>query len=150
MGSCVHGTGWCGLCYSNVRARTNVKGHRMFRATKVDVSMGKYLQAKPAVPVPGPKGGVVTDVAFTRQLPALFEYLTLRSYENGTPRQTACMTVFCEDGLFKVCLNDRDAQRSAWVASETFQGALVALEAGLVEDSHQWRQARPQSRGKKS
>jgi len=149
MGSCVHGAGWCGLCYSNVRARTNAKGHRMFRAVKVDVSMGKYLKARPATPVAGPKDAPVTDVAFMRAMPALLEYLTLRSYDNGQPRQTACMTVFCEHGLFKICLNDRDAQQSAWASAETFQGALVALESGLVEESLQWRQARPQAKGKK-
>ncbi len=135
---------WCALCYSGARGRSFYKGHRGFRKSREGVSMGRYVNAKPAKAGPGQPVAVLADPAFERALPALWEYLTLRTYDDGSPRQAATLLVFVEDGTWKVCLSDREAQRSAWAAAETFQSALSALEASVASGAVQWRTARPQ------
>lgn len=106
--------------------------------------MGKYVNEKPVKAGAGPGPACLADPAFERGLPALWEYLTLRSYDDGSPRQAATLLVFVEDGTWKACLSDREAQRSAWAAAGTFQGVLAALEASLATGTVQWRMARPQ------
>lgn len=79
------------------------------------------------------------DPAFQKSFPALFEYLTLRTWGQGKSRETATLTVFCEADMWKVSVNDRANQRTCFVSAETFQGVLQATEQGLAEDSHSWR-----------
>jgi len=72
-------------------------------------------------------------------LPALREYLTERFYEDGTVRQTASLLVFCEDGLCKLMVNDREVGRVAFWSGESFTAVLAAAEAALAGDRADWR-----------
>jgi len=106
--------------------------------------MGSHLSSKP------PKGPASLaaippqDDAFLKALPLTHDFMTMLSYEDGTPRQLATLTVFVDDGSWKVWLNDRDNQRSLCVSGQGFQEALRMLEAALGSERPSWRQARPQ------
>lgn len=81
--------------------------------------------------------------------PGVFEMLTSRRYPDGSIRLPSTLLVFCEDGMFKGCLNDRDNQLTAWASSESFSGLLEALERGLSSDSLQWRTTAASSKKRK-
>jgi len=70
---------------------------------------------------------------------ALFEYLTVEAWEDGSVRVTSTLTVFCEHGLFKGCINDRDGSRTLWATAGSFQGLLDALEVKLKDPTAEWR-----------
>lgn len=79
-------------------------------------------------------------IVFAEGLPALMEYLTAASYPDGAPRETSTVMLFCDGGVFKACLNDREAQRSLWASGPSFLDALEALEAMLSTGTGEWRQ----------
>jgi len=89
---------------------------------------------------------VGADPGWSKRWPALCSHLFDNKYDDGTPRVTSTLMILAELGVLKVCLNDRDAERSAWVSGRGVDEALDALEVGLVEDRLDWR-ARPPSRG---
>lgn len=101
--------------------------------------MGKFINKKPdhaalvtqAVAAQGPGALAVC--------PCLWEYLTLDRWEGGGKRQTASLSFFVDDGNLKLCINDRALQRSAFLAVDTLESGLLALEAKLVEDGLDWR-----------
>jgi hypothetical protein len=76
--------------------------------------------------------------------PALWEYLTVETHDNGQPRETSMLCVFCEEGLVKMALQDRDQGRSLWVTSQSFYEALAALESRLASGEGDWRPMRSQ------
>jgi hypothetical protein len=79
------------------------------------------------------------DKEFSSDHPALWDYLTQKLWEDGTERRTATLTIFAEDGLLKVCINDRDSARSLWASDETWAGTFEALEALLGDPKAPWR-----------
>jgi len=81
------------------------------------------------------------DVAFQKEYPALFEYLTSPQYPDGTTRQLSTMTVFREDGFWKACLNEKDQGLVLFVAEAKFGTLLEALELLLQEDHPPWRKS---------
>lgn len=106
-----------------------------------------YVRKAQKASPPGGQGGGMVASAFGEGYPALWEYLTLAAWDDGKPRQTATLTVFCEEGVVKLCLNDRDQDRSGWVSAATVETALERLDADLREDEVDWR--RPKGRGGK-
>ncbi len=72
----------------------------------------------------------------------LHDWLTMQCDDRGVKRSTSSMTVFVDEGLFKVVLNDKDTGRSLWVSNKTLWGALDALEAHLVAGTGEWRRNR--------
>lgn len=89
---------------------------------------GKKLAAEPK------------DQDFKQAYPALFEYLTLRSWGPGKARETATLTVFCDGDTWKVSVNDRANHRTVFVSGDTFKATLEAVEAGLQADDLSWRE----------
>jgi hypothetical protein len=74
-----------------------------------------------------------------KAFPTLHAYLADTTWETGEERETATLTLFVEEGVFKACLNDRASGRSAWVSGHAFQALLKTLEAGLATDEIVWR-----------
>lgn len=79
--------------------------------------------------------------------PGLWEHLTETAWPSGKSRMTSTLLIFVEEGLVKLCLNDRSATRTAWVSGRTLTEALEHLNSGIEGDSLEWRRARY---GKKS
>lgn len=71
--------------------------------------------------------------------PALVEFLLVARWSDGTARIPGSLTLFTDQGQWKVCLSDKDSGRIAFVTSGSPQGALSAAEAGLVASSLDWR-----------
>lgn len=94
---------------------------------------------------------VFTDTVFLRSYPAVYEYLTLTKWEDGTQRQPSTMLLLVEEGFMKACLNDRANQRSAWVSGASLTDTMKCLDDGLKDDTLVWRKNQPweQKRGKK-
>lgn len=84
---------------------------------------------------------------FAVQYPAVWEMLAAPRYLDETPRLLATLTVFVDDGMVKLCLNDRDQGLTGWAAGVSVQEALVALERALQGDTVEWRAAT--AKGKK-
>lgn len=87
-------------------------------------------------------GDVVSRVSpgkFGKDYPALWEFLNAAKYEDGTPRVLPTLTLFVDTACVKLCLNDRDQGLTGWAASETVEGAFLALERHLKEDKVDWK-----------
>jgi hypothetical protein len=76
--------------------------------------------------------------------PATYEFLTVDSWPDGGKRTRGTVTLFNEEGRWKCWINDKDQGRSACVTAASLPELLAAVEYGLVEDSLDWRRARPQ------
>jgi len=79
------------------------------------------------------------DHGFEADYPTLAEYLTADRWDDGKPRTTSTILIFLDGKALKVCLNDRDNNRSVFVSDPTFAGALLKLELGLLQNSLEWR-----------
>lgn len=82
--------------------------------------------------------------------PAIHAFLTELEGENGQSRDTATLTLFAQDGMFKTSLNDRDSGCSLWASADGLLTALDALEALLNADVVPWRGQAGERRAKKS
>jgi len=101
---------------------------------------------KPDVKLNGQKKeALLEDSDFTSLLPALSEHLILTQYMDGTPRQTSTLLIFVDEGVLKLCLSDREVGRTCFVTGRTFEEALKTLDAGLVDDTLDWRTKRGSS-----
>jgi len=94
-------------------------------------------------PKPGERVGPVEkpwdDEAFAKTHPTLTEMLYATSYEDKSPRTTSTLLIFCDNGVLRVCLNDRDNNRSAFLTGETVEGTLLALEDQLATQTVEWK-----------
>ncbi len=76
----------------------------------------------------------------TAEYPALWEHLTCETYpEDGSPRKTSRLSVFLGAYGLQACLDDKEEGKVAFVSSDTLEGLLGALEAGLRENRLDWR-----------
>lgn len=83
------------------------------------------------------------------QHPRLYEHLTCVRYSDGTVREPSTITVFVQDGSFRVSLNDRDNGASLYRAGSGLTEALVSLERALGPDGEaDWRPWKKQGRKK--
>lgn len=82
------------------------------------------------------------DPSFRQDYPVLAEYLELLVWEDGSPRQPSTLLIFCEDGCYKACVNDRAQGRVSFYTSATFTELLHSVEAGLAGGGADWRKAK--------
>lgn len=137
-------SGWCGLCYSNRRGRTNYRGHSGYRKVRPRLLPWEVSVQKPSVPDPvvGVSPHAFSDDEFVRRWTTLFHYLADVKWDDGAIRETATLLLVFDAGRLKACINDRALSRSAWVSGESLEGLLDRLEAGLVGDVLEWRAAK--------
>lgn len=82
---------------------------------------------------------LVRDGPVVRRFPALLEFLTATTWAPGEARKPGTLTLFTDEGMWKGSLNDKDAERSAFVTADSPEAVLASLERGLQEDSLSWR-----------
>lgn len=75
------------------------------------------------------------------RLPALLEMITLGKWDDGAPRVRGSLSLFWEDGVFKLWINDKDGGRAASVSAASVEDLLLRAEGKLSEDSLDWRRA---------
>ena len=88
---------------------------------------------------PGTPLALMPDDEFAAQYPTVTEYLSTVKYDDGSPRSPSALSLFLEDGMCKLALNDKDCKRSLYVASDTFVGALALMESALAAPNPPWR-----------
>jgi len=87
----------------------------------------------------GPREDPFSDVNWASLYPTLYSYLTERVYGDGKSRVTSTLLIFLEDGVLRICINDRDNNRSAFITGQTIDEALASIEAKLCGDTMEWR-----------
>lgn len=88
---------------------------------------------------PGSAGPASLPPDDHKSWPYLIEYLTLTRYDDGSPRETATLTIFVHDGQLKASLNDRACSRVGFLTVRSLEGLLSDLEAKLQADDLDWR-----------
>lgn len=109
-----------------------------------------FLDQHRSTPSKGVQAGPLTGVL--ADLPAVREFLTSDRYPDDSPRERSTFTAFCEDGVVKVCLSDRDQGRTLWRTGRGVEDALLMIEAALVDGTADWRRSggvKPQGRAGK-
>lgn len=80
-----------------------------------------------------------SDESFEKQWPAIFEYLTKLRVKKDVERRTSTMLIFCEDGLWKACVNDRENDETAFWSAPSYEELLTAVESDLAVGQGEWR-----------
>lgn len=106
-----------------------------------EASVSRFIKPGQERRVAGTGEFAARDALLEEYFPALAEYLTATVLGEDRQRKTATLLLFCEDGLFKVCLNDRQEALSAWASGETAREAIEALEASLEAGEASWRRS---------
>jgi hypothetical protein len=136
-----HGWPWCGQHYEKVRKRSGGR-HRARPERKIcgkigDAIMGLSRPSDNPSPVRVAGAGVAS--AFAAGNPVLWEYLTADQYDDGSRRTPSSLLVFVESGVVKVCLNDREVDRTLWASGGSLEDALAALDLKAGDGSADWR-----------
>lgn len=105
----------------------------------VEVGVESMLQKPANRKVAGVSAELPKDVRAVKEYPLLWDHLSQRKWEDGTPRQTSSVMLFEQDGVLKGMLRDKDAGLCLWVASKSLYGVLGALEAALSDPEAEWR-----------
>jgi hypothetical protein len=71
--------------------------------------------------------------------------------ENGkrSVRVPGSITVFCEQGKLKCCVNDRDFDRVAFLTFDGPDTFWAQLEGHMAKDDWDWRDKQPEAKRKK-
>lgn len=93
--------------------------------------------AHPATTADQPELDVSTP-NFGQNYPSLYRFLKEKRETPGR-HATGCMTIFWEDGVFKVSINDRPNGKSSFVSHGELQGALHIADRGIRSGTLQWR-----------
>lgn len=82
-------------------------------------------------------------------LPSLYSYLTESKWDDGQARELATITIFCQDGRWKVFLNDKATNRICCLTGQTVEEVLLSLDEGLRTDDLDWRTPKDDGRRRK-
>ncbi len=74
-------------------------------------------------------------------LPGLGAFLGETSWDDGSPRLPGSLTLFCEDGVLKCCLSDKDLERIVFVSVDAWEGFWETLSARIERDAFEWRRS---------
>jgi len=135
--------GWCGLCYSNRKGRSNYRGHSHYRPgvkwKDYEMVMQHMRRSDRGNGQATPANTAPPDAATKQKLPGLWEFLTETEWDVGEPRVTGSITFFAEDGMWKACLSDRDQDLVAFVAADTLTKLFLRADEGIRESKLDWR-----------
>jgi hypothetical protein len=106
-----------------------------------------YLRKQAPPADQGSAGVAGSGGAWSSSLPALVEFLAACQWSDGSPRLPGSLTLFTDQGQWKVCLSDRDQARVAFVTASSPQEALEVAESRFVSGTLDWRAQRPQNGG---
>jgi len=79
-----------------------------------------------------------SSAIFHVRWPRLQEFLE-KPRLDGLLYTTGCLTIFFEDGRFKVAVNDRPNKRSTFVSGTMLAECFTIIERGLRGNSLNWR-----------
>lgn len=138
---CPHTYGGCGQitdiqgkrdkCLADVDGWTALR--RLEEIMKARLTKPKDAQRKDQAPQE------LADKAFEGSHPHVFAFMAQTRWEDNTIRETGTLTVFVQDGTWKMAINDRDANRSAFIAAANWTQLLATLEEKLEDGTLDWR-----------
>jgi hypothetical protein len=137
---------WCGYCYAGRKAKQYTKGHYGYRAPKPHKTEYNAMMFKrPARVDPSTIKGLpaALDKEWSGWYPVLVEFMTATAWDDGAPRKTGTLLLFAEDGVWKACVKDRDAERVCWVSGGVLDDLLSTIDLGLREDGLAWKAEKP-------
>lgn len=141
--------GFCPLCYAGAKGRSSHRGHAGVHPAPS--SSGRTWRHHVRRPVPNDQSPGAGDALPGGQLasrhPELAEHLCRGTYDDGTARELSTLSLFWE-GQPKAALNDRECKRSLYVAGDSWEDCLDALESMLADETGQWRPWKGGSRKK--
>jgi len=76
---------------------------------------------------------------FGMKYPNLHDFLA-RERPGSKWHKTGCLTMFWEDGVYKLCLNDRPNKKSTFVSHVELATAFQIADRGLRSGTLRWRQ----------
>jgi len=141
----------CPLCVEGMKGKRVYKGHAGRGVYGSSTYGGNRMAlARPSGSATGSgSGGPLAGGDSATLFPTLWEYLSGDCWDDGSPRVTATMLVFVEDGMVKVCVNDRALQRKCWMTGRSPEAAFSALEAALAQGNVEWRPDKQPGAGKR-
>lgn len=80
-----------------------------------------------------------TDPAFEKAYPALWEYCTAGTHEDGTERPLSKMSLNVVEGRWSVYFADAATKSGFFLSGTTFQELLKSLEKHLAAGTAEWR-----------
>jgi hypothetical protein len=80
-----------------------------------------------------------SDPWLKKDMPAVHEYMTVGELEGGETRQLSSLTIFCEGGLWKACLSEKDAEMNLFASGASLEACLANLEERLTAPHVDWR-----------
>jgi len=86
------------------------------------------------------------DALFRDQYPTLTSYLFDRTWEDGSARMPATLTLYADGDALMCVINDRANLRSAFISNRCFTALLDAIEDGLTTGQIEWKQKRDAAR----
>jgi len=76
---------------------------------------------------------------FRGEYETLHDWMTCLADDRGVRRQTSSLTIFVEDGSWKGCLTDKDANKCLFITAPTLYGVLMKMDEALVSGNADWR-----------
>ena len=111
----------------------------------------KMLKRSQFAPPVETGGFVPSRDALSRDFPNLWDFLTQSAWEDGSRRETGSMLIFCDDGVIKTMVKDRDRGLCLWLTAPGLHTLFQVADAGVIDPSADWKKDRAYSasRGKK-
>lgn len=78
--------------------------------------------------------------------PYFINWLTCERWDGGESRKLPTISLFVQDGLFKVYLNDKDQDAFACVSAASLEALLVTVDRKLDGGTMEWRRSKQYSR----
>jgi len=130
----------CAVCATMLSAH-NCRWKKRKRGRKKPSSSQKEMtiMKKPGTEAKFQLNKPLEESAWSDAYHTLWDYLTTSVYDCGTIRLTSSITFFCQEGVLKCCVNDRDTERTAFFTGPTMESLLEAVEQSLASDDCDWR-----------
>lgn len=127
-----------------IKPRDHYRKYRHIRSFK----MSKYRDSSRARLPESEHGEQAEDPDLKATYPAIHEYLTEPDEDASGDNRTATLLFFAQDGVFKLCLNDRAVDATLWASGRSWEEAMLSLEVMLTTGAPPWRIA-PKSKGRR-
>lgn len=110
--------------------------------------MGEWLRHEQGKPPSSCGPQSAEDAEWIDRHAALADYMTTDKWPDGRRRDTTTVLLFCEAGVWKACVSDRDSSCVAFVSGAGPTSVLEAVEKGLREGRLDWRPSRKFPKGR--
>ena len=97
------------------------------------------MYVKRKVEAAGGTALLATDPVFEKKFPALWEYLSRPSHDDGAERKLSKMSLNIVEGRWSVYFADPDTGCGAFLSGTSFHELLASLEKHLAAGTLEWR-----------